>query len=131
MVLTDLSKAYDCLTYLLVAKLNAYGFSLYSLKMIYSYLTSSKQCVKINSTYSSWLSAKPKVPQGYVLCPLLFNIFINDIFYAIEAYEICNFADDYTIYALSHNAESMIAKLEIDIYNTLKWFHSNLMVANP
>ena len=70
------------------------------------------------------------MPQGSVLGPLLFNIFINDI-YAIEASEICKFADYNTIYALSHNVESIIAKLEIDIYNTLKWFDSNSMVANP
>ena len=71
------------------------------------------------------------MPQGSVLGPLHFNIFINDIFYAIEASKICNFVDDYTIYAPSHSAEAMIAKLEIDIYNTLKWFDSNSMVANP
>ena len=69
--------------------------------------------------------------KGSVLGPLLFNIFVNDIFYAIEAFEICNFADDNTIYALSHDVESMIAKLEIDLYNTLKWFDSNFTVANP
>ena len=45
--------------------------------MIYSYLTSRKQLVKINSTYSSWLDAKSGVPQGSVLSPLLCNIFIN------------------------------------------------------
>ena len=119
MVLTDLSKAYDCHPYdLLVAKLPAYGFGLFSLKMIYSYLTSRKQRVKINSTYSSWLDVKSGVPQGTVLGPLLFNIFVNDIVYAINASEICNFADDNTIHALSHNAESMIAKLETDIPNT-------------
>ena len=132
MVLTDLSKAYDCLPYdLLVAKLHAYGFGLSSLQMIYSYLTSRKQRVKIKSTYSSWLDVKSGVPQGSVLGPLLFNVFINDIFYAIEASEICNFADDNTIYALSHDVESMIAKLEIDLYNILKWFDSNFMLANP
>ena len=69
--------------------------------------------------------------QGSVLGPLLFNSFINDIFYAIEASEIWNFADDSTIYALSHNAESMIAKLETDIHKTLQWFNSNSMIANP
>ena len=90
MVLTDLSKAYDCLPYdLLKAKLHAYGFSLSSLKMIYSYLASRKQQIKIKSTYSSWLDIKLGVPQGSVLGHLLFNIVINDIFYVIEASEIC------------------------------------------
>ena len=132
MVLTDLSKAYDYLPYdLLVAKLHAYGFGLSSLQMIYSYLTSRKQHVKIKSTYSSWLDINSGVPQGSVLGPLLFNIFINDIFHAIEASEICNFAENNTIYALSHDVESMIAKLEIDLYDALKWFDSNFMVGNP
>ena len=131
MVLTDLSKAYDCLPYdLLVATLHAYSFGLSCLKMLYSYLTSRKQRVKTNSTYSSWLDVKLGVKQGSALGPLFF-IFITDIFRTIEASEICNFADDNTIYALSHNAESMIAKLEIDIYNTLKRFDANSMVANP
>ena len=72
MVLIDLSKAYDCLPYdLLVANLHAYGCSLSSLKMIYSYLTSRKQRVKIKSTYSSWLDIKSGVPPGSVLGPLL------------------------------------------------------------
>ena len=48
------------------------------------------------------------VPQGSMLGPLLFNVFITDIFYAIEAFEICNFADDDTIYSLFHDAESKI-----------------------
>ena len=113
MVFTDLSKACDCLPYdLLEAKLHAYGFSLSSLKMIYSYLTSRKH-IKRNSTYSGWLNVKSEVPQGSVLRPLLFNIFINDVFYAIEASEICNFANDNTIYALLHKVESMIAKVKI------------------
>ena len=99
--------------------------------MIYSYLTSKKRRVKINSAYSSWLHVKSGVPQGSVLGSLLFNIVINDTFCATEASEICNFADDNTMYALSHNAESMITKLEINIYNTLIRFDSNSMVANP
>ena len=104
----------------LVAKLHAYDFSLSSLKIIYSYLTSRKLRVKINSIYSNWLDVQSGVPQGTVLGPLFFNILINDIFYTIEASEICNFVDDNSIYPLSHNAQSTNVKLEIDIYNKLK-----------
>ena len=53
--MTDLSKAFDCLSHeLLIAKLEAYGFDEKSLKLIYNYLSNRKQRVKINDSYSSW-----------------------------------------------------------------------------
>ena len=64
-LLTDLSKAFDCLPPdLIVAKLQAYGFSTESLKLINSYLTERKQRVKINDQFSSWLDIVVGVPQG-------------------------------------------------------------------
>ena len=100
MVLMDLSKAYDCLPHdLLIAKLEAYGFGIDSLKLIHSYLTERKQRVKVGSSFSSWKTLSKGVPQGSVLGPLLFNVFIYDFFYAIEHSQVCNFADDNTIFA--------------------------------
>ena len=85
MVLMDLSKAYDSLPHdLLLAKLDAYGVGINSLKLMYSYLTDRKQRVKVGTSFSTWKSLSKGVPQRSVIGPLLLNIFINDFFYAIE-----------------------------------------------
>ena len=131
-VLCDLSKAFDTLPHdLLIAKLNAYGLEYDSLKLIYNYLTNRKQRCKVGSAFSSWDEIKDGVPQGTVLGPLLFNIFINDLFFSIKESSICNWADDQTLYAYGHTLIESIYKLENDMSNTLRWFKSNRMVANP
>ena len=100
-LLTDLSKAFDCLNHeLLIAKLDAYGFDQSSLSYIYSYLSNRKQRTKINNSYSSWSNIKSGVPQGSILGPLLFNIYLNDIFYFVSKCDITNYADDTTPYSV-------------------------------
>ena len=96
-LLTDLSNAFDCLDHeLLIAKLNAYGFSLTALKLVHNYLSNRKQRTKINSTYSSLLEIIIGVPQGSILGPLLFNIFLIDLFFIIEDADIASYADGNT-----------------------------------
>ena len=115
MVLMDLSKAYDCLPHdLLIAKLEAYKFGMNSLRLLYSYLTARRQRVKINSTHSTWLDITSGVPQGSVLGPLLFNIFIYDMIVFLKRSKVCNFADDNTLYAISKQLHEVLACLELD-----------------
>ena len=84
-LLTDLSKAFDCLIHdLLIAKLHAYGFDLKSLNIFHSYLTGRKHRTKINNSFSSWHEILFEVPQGSILGPLLFNIYLCDFFYFIN-----------------------------------------------
>ena len=76
-LLTDLSKAFDCLNHeLLIAKLEAYGFDNESLAYVYSYLSNRKQMTKINTSLSEWADITTGVPRGSILGPLLFNIYI-------------------------------------------------------
>ena len=78
----DLSKAFDCLDHnLRISKLHAYGFSRRALALIHSYFNERKQRVKVNCTFSEWKESTKSVSQGYVLELLLFNTFINDIFF--------------------------------------------------
>ena len=94
MVLMGLAKAYDCLPHnLLFALKEAYGFSIDSLILMHSYLFGRRQRVKIGTSFSAWQEIKSVIPQGSVLGPLLFNLFINDFFYEIQHPQVYNFAD--------------------------------------
>ena len=105
-VLTDLPKVFDCLSHdLLIAKLNAYGFSMSALRFVHSYLKNRTQITKINSEYSSWEEIMFGVPQGSILGPLLFNIFLCDLFLIMENIDIASYADDNTPYTTENSIE--------------------------
>ena len=94
-LLTDLSKAFDCIPHdLIIAKLEAYGFQTDALNLVYDYLSNRKQRVKINETFSSWKNIECGVPQGSVLRPRLFNIHLCDVFYFLEDLDIASHPDD-------------------------------------
>ena len=130
-ILTDLSKAFDCLSHdLLIAKLEAYGFKTSALKLIYDYLKDRKQRTKVNGSYSSWRTLLRGVPQGSILGPLLFNLFINDIFFFLDKVNIANYADDNTTYAVETDIMDLLKTLETETLHVLNWFRLNEMKPN-
>ena len=130
-VLTDLSKAFDCLPHgLIIAKLHAYGFETTSLKYLNSYLTERKQRVKLENSFSDWKDIEYGVPQGSILGPLLFNIFISDIFICVDSIEIASYADDNTPYSYKEKLEDVLISLEDSTNELFKWFANNSLKSN-
>ena len=130
-ILMDLSKAFDTLNHeLLVAKLGAYGFEKSALVIILDYLSDRWQRTKINVSFSSWSELLTGVPQGSVLGPLLFNLYINDFFCQITKTHACNFADDASLNAFSRDLEELLSSLEYDTLSAIIWFENNFMRLN-
>ena len=116
---------------LLIPKLGAFGLDRSSLRLLMDYLNSRKQRTKAGSSWNKWSEIKHGIPQGPILGPLLFNIVINDLFFVIEKSDICNFADDNTLYSCGANLKTVLGNLEHDASKLLYWFKINSMKANP
>ena len=121
----DLSKAFDRMPHgLLIAKLHAYGLSDDACNMVISYLKDRRQRVKVMGEFSDCATINRGVPQGSVIGPLLFNIFLNDLFYVDMNCEIANYDADNCAITLKN-------VLENDTRAAIAWFENNYMVANP
>ena len=111
-LLTNLSKAFDCIPHdLIIAKLEAYDFHMNALKLVYYYLSNRKQRVKINEAFSSWTDVEYGVPQESTLDLFLFNIHLCDLFYFFEDLDIASYADDTIINTIKEKKGSVINAL--------------------
>ena len=101
-----------------------------ALKLIHSYLSDRKHRTKINNSFSHWAEIKSGVPQGSILGPLLFNIYMNDIFLFLPQTKIANYADDNTPCEIENSIRDVISKLEYDMKLLTTWFENNYMASN-
>ena len=90
---------------------------------MHSYLTDRYQRVKINNSYSLWSLIKHGVPQGSILGPILFNIFLCDMFFMVDNIDIASYADDNTPFSVGKSQCDLETKLKKASVKIFKWFH--------
>ena len=110
----DLSTAFDSLNHeLLIAKLRCHGLDQHAIEFFRSYLSNRYQCCKLNNTLGDWrkIIAVYYRDLHYISGPLLFDIFLNDVFFLKHA-SLGNYADDSTMYAYNKKWETVISNLK-------------------
>ena len=131
-ILMNLSKAFDCIPHgLLFIKIKCYGLSDQACLLLKSYITDRKQRVKVGHSCSEWGSVAQGVPQGSILGPLIFNIFVNYIFYVLE--KVCNlykYAEDNTLLNTHHSIADLKYSLDTSATVAIQWFDVNGMKPN-
>ena len=129
---TDLRKTFDCLVHdFLLAKLEVYAFTYESLNLINSYLTDRKHRTKVNSSYGPFLELLIGVPQGSILGPLLFKLYISDLFLFLDDDKVASYVHDTTPYAMKENTLQVSKETEDKSACVFNWFSANYFKANP
>ena len=127
----DLQKAFDTVDHeILLSKLDYYGIRGISNNWFKSYLSNRKQFVSINGYDSGLAEIKCGVPQGSVLGPLLFLLYINDLNQAIKFCKVHHFADDTNLLYLGRSIKKLNKLVNYDLKNMLYWLNANKISLN-
>jgi hypothetical protein len=126
----DLKKAFDvCSHNILLKKLPKYGINDTALKWFESYLKDRQQKVEINGSLSSTKTLNISVIQGSILGPILFLIYINDLYTASKLLKLM-FADDTAGLASHNNINDLITFVNTELKKIARWFRANKMAVN-
>lgn len=127
----DMSKAFDCVCHnLLLQKLALHGFSPHLCAWFSTYLIGRRNSVRISDSYSDEFISCSGVPQGSILGPLIFLLFINDLASCITNTKIILFADDVKLF-ISVRSLSDCSRLQADIERVSEWCAKNRLSLNP
>ena len=130
-VFIDLSKAFDTVDHqILLAKLNMYGIQGKSLQWFESYLSERKQYIEIDRENTSYLDITCGVPQGSILGPLLFLIYINDLSKVSNIITPIMFADDTNLFYSDRNIKNLFEKMNIELQKVSEWLRANKLSIN-
>ena len=130
-IFLDIKKAFDTVNHdILLQKMRAYGISGPGLEFFNSYLKNRVQCCSINASTSGFKSINCGVPQGSILGPLLFLIYMNDLPNAVENVEIIMFADDTSLSKAFQNTGELCMELIPAFPNICKWLMANKLSLN-
>ena len=130
-IFVDLQKAFDTVDHeILLYKLNHYGIRGTENAWFKSYLSNRKQFVTINGVSSEENIIQHGVPQGSVLGPLLFLLYINDLHNAIKHCSTIHFADDTSLIIKNKSLKQMKKYLNFDLKNLSKWLKANMISLN-
>ena len=128
--LLDLTKAFDSIDHsLLLKKLTALGFNQPAIEIISSYLSNRLQRVASNGVFSDWLEVKRGVPQGTILGPLLFSLYVNDMKTNANC-EILQYADDTIVMKSAPNVKHATKSVENCISDLISYFEYHSLKLN-